>query len=437
MASSGLQEMWLHSGTEVRPPHGDELSRSEILDQLERIVISSHFCHSKRYPSFLRFVVEQTLSGHVDVLKERTLGTAVFGRASDYDTNADPIVRVTAGEIRKRLAQYYQTPGHEYELRVDLPLGSYIPHFSAPALVPLVEGPAASAEPVEVAPEVHVAEALVLPVPTRVNGGRRRRWLMTGLMGAAVAAVILFVALGQRGRFTDPGTYFIWHSILASPNPAVVVVGVHSIDNHGKNLPTDAAASSSDKEPQNMMSMMVHYDLIPVSDVASYSKLTDLLTQHGHPHQTRSSRVATLEDLRRGPVILLGGLDNVWTMRLTAPLRYRFLATTELLNGIEDRQNPANRWMFDNGLPAHGNGRDYAIVASYFDTTIEQHVLIIAGVGKSGTVAASEFVTSRQHLEAWFKQARLSPEQNVELVLSTDILDGEPGPPHVVASYTW
>src|SRR5580658_8310319 len=104
-------------------------SRSEVTQQLERTVRSRHFRNSKRYPSFLRFVVEQTLAGKTEALKERTLGTDVFARRSDYDTNADPIVRVTAGEVRKRIAQYYQESGHEHELRIDLPLGSYVPHF--------------------------------------------------------------------------------------------------------------------------------------------------------------------------------------------------------------------------------------------------------------------------------------------------------------------
>lgn len=79
--------------------------------------------------TFLRFVVEQTLARKTEALKERTLGVDVFARPSHYDTNDDPIVRVTAGEIRKRIAQYYQEPGHEEELRIYLPLRSYVPHF--------------------------------------------------------------------------------------------------------------------------------------------------------------------------------------------------------------------------------------------------------------------------------------------------------------------
>src|SRR5271156_2576987 len=118
-----------------------EKEKSEIHEQMERLLANSHFSHSRRFPSFLRYVVDQTLSGQDDALKERTLGVEIFGRRADYDTASDPIVRVTAAEIRKRIAQYYQDPGHESELRVSLPPGSYIPQFHWPgtqaAILPL------------------------------------------------------------------------------------------------------------------------------------------------------------------------------------------------------------------------------------------------------------------------------------------------------------
>ncbi len=118
--------------TESWIPVGEE-DKTAILKQLDRLVANPFFHHSKRYPSFLRFVVAETLAGRADQLKERTLGVEVFGREPDYDTTNDPIVRVTAAEIRKRIAQYYQEPGHAEEIRVSLPSGSYIPHFSKPA----------------------------------------------------------------------------------------------------------------------------------------------------------------------------------------------------------------------------------------------------------------------------------------------------------------
>lgn len=182
---------------------------------------------------------------------------------------------------------------------------------------------------------------------------------------------------------------------------------------------------------------MVMSDMVPVSDVVSYSKLTDLLTRRSIPYRTKGSTEATLDELRSGPVVLVGGFNNLWTMRLTAALRYRLVPKTETVNEIQDSQHPATTWTFDNLQPAIVNSRDYAIVASYYDTTIEQHVVIAAGIGKNGTLAASEFLTTDRHLKDWLTEEKIPANRNVELVLSTDVLDGEPGPPHVIAFAVW
>src|SRR5260370_11713488 len=111
------------------------LSQSEIQairEQRSRLLGSQYFAHSKRFPDLLRYVIERTLDGQAEGIKERTLGIEVFGRDANYDTGSDPIVRVAAGEVRKRLAQYYQEVGHEDELRITLPSGSYIPKFHWP-----------------------------------------------------------------------------------------------------------------------------------------------------------------------------------------------------------------------------------------------------------------------------------------------------------------
>ena len=106
--------------------------KEAVREQLGRLLASSYFSHSKRFPTFLCFVVEQTLVGHAANIKERTLGIEIFGRDANYDTSSDPIVRVTATEIRKRVAQYYEDPARGDELRIALPSGSYIPHFYWP-----------------------------------------------------------------------------------------------------------------------------------------------------------------------------------------------------------------------------------------------------------------------------------------------------------------
>src|ERR1700761_7478304 len=109
-----------------------EQEKARIQMQLDRLLANAHFSNSKRFPSFLRFIVQEELEGRGDQLKERTLGVEVFGRDASYDTTSDPIVRVTAAEIRKRIAQYYQETGHADELRISLPPGSYVPHFDWP-----------------------------------------------------------------------------------------------------------------------------------------------------------------------------------------------------------------------------------------------------------------------------------------------------------------
>ena len=423
----------------------DGLNRKELLQQLERIVTSTHFRNSKRYPSFLRFIVERTVEDNVEVLKERNLGTEVFGRPSNYDTNADPIVRVTAGEVRKRIAQYYQTPGHENELRIDLPLGSYVPHFHAgpPAAEVRVEHREQPSDPVSVLPahESGVAQAVADPV---IAPGWRTLWtksirqgVLYLLAAVGVAALAYFAVIALQSRIANRGTDYFWQSVTPSSNGALIVMGVHFIDSTGKSIPADARTSALLNEIQDALASMESSDMVPVSDVVSYSKLTDTLARRSIAYRTKSADETTLQELRSGPVVLLGGFNNLWTLRLTSGLRFRFVPKTPRVNSIVDSQNPASVWTFDNAQPALSSSHDYAIVASYYDTTIEQHVVIAAGIGKNGTIAACEFLTTERDLKSWLDEQKLPANKNIELVLQTDVLDGQAGPPHVIASSVW
>src|ERR1700722_6665107 len=138
-----------------------EREKQLVRSQLEKIVSDARFTASKRYPYLLRYIVEQTLAGNEDDLKERTLGIEVFHRPPDYDTNADPVVRLCAAEVRKRLAQYYQSPAHTGELRIDLNPGSYVPVFSQSAADALV---------IETIPaEVILPEVIPADVPSKAE----------------------------------------------------------------------------------------------------------------------------------------------------------------------------------------------------------------------------------------------------------------------------
>ena len=105
-----------------------EADREEVRASLQKVLTSPQFSSSKRYPALLKYLVEKTLEGQADQLKERTIGVEVFGRPADYDTNTDTAVRYSAGEVRKRLALYYH--GREGDpIHIGLSTRSYVPEF--------------------------------------------------------------------------------------------------------------------------------------------------------------------------------------------------------------------------------------------------------------------------------------------------------------------
>src|SRR6201994_3296697 len=114
---------------------GPLIDAPRIREQLERLLVHPLFANSKRYPALLAYTVEQTLLGNAAELKERSIAVEVFGRSPTYDANADPVVRITAGEVRKRLSLYYYDSSHAGELVIELPLGSYVPMLRPPETI--------------------------------------------------------------------------------------------------------------------------------------------------------------------------------------------------------------------------------------------------------------------------------------------------------------
>jgi len=79
--------------------------KQAVLEELHRILESATFHSSPRCQEFLRYIVEHTVEGSAELLKERNIGVDVFHRSPSYEPNADSIVRVRATEVRKRLSQ--------------------------------------------------------------------------------------------------------------------------------------------------------------------------------------------------------------------------------------------------------------------------------------------------------------------------------------------
>jgi hypothetical protein len=244
-----------------------DVEKTAVHDQLERMLANPHFSHSRRFPSFLRFIVEQTLSGQADPLKERTLGIEIFGRAVDYDTASDPIVRVTAAEIRKRIAQYYQEPGHENELRILLPAGSYIPQFVWPQAKE--ESPSA--------PATEPKEPVVSPTTTRERP--RRLWRNLAITGGACFALLL-IAFGTFWKVTQHSLLgSFWTPVLNSSDPVLFCVADQN--------QYSAIALRDALNPSHQVLLKDNLTAVVINDVKPIVKIAGILQSNGKKYDVR------------------------------------------------------------------------------------------------------------------------------------------------------
>ena len=135
----------------------DAVEPGQVRTALERILASRTFAGADRLSRFLRFIVEHTLAGRADEVKEYLLGVEVFDRTDAFDPRLDTIVRVEARRLRARLADYYRDEGGADPLVIDLPKGAYVPSFERrvdpPGAAPasrVEETPAAGEAPIQV-----------------------------------------------------------------------------------------------------------------------------------------------------------------------------------------------------------------------------------------------------------------------------------------------
>lgn len=371
---------------------------SAVLSQLEKILASDGFQHSRRYPALLRHVVEKTIAGNADDLKERMLGITVFGRAPEYDTSSDPVVRTTASEVRKRLDDYYSRPEHSGELRITLPVGSYVPIFQTES-APVTERP----QP---------------PIPW---WPRFRRILVP-------AAAILLVAtaafaLVTRLHFDRTPLHRFWAPALTNSPTLVVMETLMGV-------PKSAGASNTHQVTEILDPKLY----LIVND--SNSRLASYFASNGSSLEYELARNITLARLRPHPFILRGAFNNPLTWQAVASFPYYLnLDRDTLVRQIVDRQAPARHW----DAPLTGAlARDFALIARAPEPRTGQTMFVIAGLGERGGAAATEFVTNPHDMERFAAQAPQGWEnRNLEIVIETDLENGDWGAPKIVASKVW
>lgn len=400
-----------------------------VREQLERVLGHHSFKNSKRCPALLRYIVEHAVNGSDTAsLKERTLGIEVFGRSLDYDTNTDPIVRATATEIRKRLAQYYHEPGHESEMVIDLPAGSYAPEFR---------------------PAIRMAS---VPQVVSIASSAPFQWSAALRLTAFVAVLcVAIVAIGAgiwRVAAQPTPLDEFWNPLVESSS-STVLIGV-SAGWCGQPTTSGAPADSlpipvrpgtapppqESGRPCSGIQRMAYHDAIAMAKVAG------VVQSKGKDFEIRPTATIDYTELQKQPVVFIG-LGSGWAVHIESQMRYRFkFDSGRNLTEIVDTKAPnENYWgipIFWQDLPSGQLTRDYGLISRLTDPVTKQSVVVVAGAGAPGTIAAANFLSDPKYMRDVLDKAPKGwSKKNLQVVIETDVINGRSGPPTYIASQFW
>ena len=351
-----------------------------VKEQLSRVLGSVFFRNSDRYTGLLQYVVDTALHDDHALLKERLIGINVFGRDPSYDTVKDNVVRIAAAEVRGRLVRYYALPEHRSELRIVLSPGSYVPQFATPDLA------------------------------QKLSPTEQRR---------------------SAPQTIRPVLHAFWGPLIECREPIVIVLGPSEALTPGQAVRANSGANRDHRQ---------FCEHISLSDALTLSRIVSLLESCSKEYRVEMQDFVRFRDLRNGPAVLLGGLNNQWTMSFAEHLRFAFQSNRGCTRTwIRDKRAPSRQaWIHDRSDPSAPIIEDHAIVARVLQSVTGQPIVIAGGHTSYGTAAAGEFVTNTSHLDSvdagnfagW-------ASSNLEIVIATTVVRGVSGPPRLSASHSW
>jgi hypothetical protein len=413
--------------------------KTEALRQyLDDLTQAPAFKGSHRCQQFLRFVVERTLDGAVDQLKERTIGIELFHRLPTYDTGEDAIVRVTASDVRRRLLQHYGRYGDASQFRIRLQPGSYVPeieHLSlaAPAAPILPPVPMA----VSTEPEFKATPG---PVTPRT---RRRVWVLWSVAAAVLIVAAIVVIVWKP--LPSPASLLPWSAMFRAGHATQLITSDPNVE-HLQEL-TGTNISVSDYANQHYLpdpdalspAQRMFYVFYQHADNAA-SVDTPMAVNIGRlapasarvlVHSARSLRITDLET--DDNLILIGSpRSNPWSLIFQKQLDFQFVFSREMNQEIirNVHLRPGEQSTYIPTARGFATGESFAIVALVHNPNQSGgQVLLLAGANGEGTEAAGRIVSDREHLLPALKFCGISPRtrvQDFELLLRLHTMAGSP-----------
>lgn len=401
--------------------------------ELARILDSASFRSSKRSCEFLSFVVENTLDGKTDRLKERSIGVELFGRDSDYDTHEDPIVRVKANEVRKRLALYYRDEGAGAPFRIELPPGGYVA-----AVVPNEPG-----------------SPLPAPRPRSLAGIFSSPKIAAISAGVLLALAALAFSWSRGFNFQNEVEQF-WAPVLHHQKPIAIVLGESNLYQLSRRVQDRFLQA----HPEYLTNLVPYHlvptpdldirgeDVIPVSnlnvsiaDAIAIAQLAVLFNEHRRPYRFAFGATLTQPDsLDNVPAVVIGAFSNIVNIQITRDLRFSYRRETTPAGAswlIADRKT-GKTWRLVGVFPKQDTDTDYALVTRLLGTAEGRPVIAFGGITQFGTQAAVESITNPAILKSLNQYlGRDWHKANLQFVVETRVAGRTPVSPRIVIAHRW
>jgi len=282
------------------------------------------------------------------------------------------------------------------------------------------------------------AEEPAQAAPPPAKAHPRKKFVKVLVLAACALVAACAIVLGWRFETAESPLEAFWAPVLNSPNPVLLCAGQfgYMYTDSGEDA-VEEPLSVTERGVKGIYSKKLPTTII-LYDAVTLADISGVLHTKKKQYFVRDSSQTNYDDLLKGPVVLVGAFNNKWTMHFIHSMRYQFSQNSDDFEWISDQTNSSARYGTQVITSGNYGPQEYALVARVYEQEIRQPIIILAGVGPTGTKAAGEFVTNPQYLNEFLKTLPPNwPTKNLEILISTNVINNQPGAPHVVASSIW
>jgi len=427
----------------------NDISPEEVQAEIQAVLHSSAFERSEKVQKFLYYICDLTLRGEGGRINEYLIGSEVFLRGPEYSPSEDSVVRRQAHTLRQKLQEYYAGEGSTHSLRIELPVGRYVPSFRRVKEVPQ---PPASPPIVEASQVVEEAK----PVPAASIHRPAQLWLLLPIAGAVLLAAGYFLgsqSAAPPAEVVDAATKEIWGPWMQAKRQTVICFSspMTAVIKHFEQvLPLETVPkrfrAHADEEalfrqsfhipPGGAFYFTPAVNQTKLGEAVAGVHLASLLTRLRIPVQTTQSRFVGWEDLRADNMILLGNNEaNEWLEPLLGKSPFQLTSSKgdrqRAIVNVKPRPGEAAQYIINYAAKEREGDQEFALISMLPGMAADQRSLLISGLNAQATQAAAEYLATEDSLTELLGRMRAESPSHTgpwyfQAVLKTEVHDKVP-----------